>query len=219
MVCNQLNEQFQAREEKIELYLKKAKRMIELFREVEIKQISKTENYQADMLARMATIADRKLPKSIPLEVKTSPSIREEVEVIRMSTERSWIDQILSYIRDSILSEDRKQTRKLKCRATRYTLLDGVLYRQGFTLPILRCLDGEEANYVLREIHEGVCSNQSRAKTLAFKALWQGYFWPTMHQDAKGITKNCRVCQNFSDVPAQQANRYVIPIAFCLVGD
>ena len=37
LVCNQLNKQFQAREEKIELYLKKAKQMIGLFQEVEIK--------------------------------------------------------------------------------------------------------------------------------------------------------------------------------------
>ena len=43
--CDQLNENFQARGEKIELYLKKAKQMIGLFREVEIKQIARTENY------------------------------------------------------------------------------------------------------------------------------------------------------------------------------
>ena len=86
----------------------------------------------------MAAIADPKLPKSVPLEVRTSPSIGVEVEVMRVSTERSWMDPILSYIRDGILPKDRKQARKLKCRAARYTLLDGVLYRRGFTLPLLR---------------------------------------------------------------------------------
>ena len=82
------------------------------------------------MLARMAAIADPKLPKSVPLEVRTLPSIGDKVEVMRVSTERSWMDPILSYIRDSILPDDRKQARKLKCRAARYTLLDGVLYRR-----------------------------------------------------------------------------------------
>ena len=104
------------------------------------------------------------------------------------------MDPIISYIRDDILPEDRKQARKLKCRAARYTLLDRVLYRRGFTLPLLRCLDDEEANYVLREIYEGICGNHSGARTLAFKALRQGNFWPTMHQDAKEMTKNCKVC-------------------------
>ena len=117
------------------------------------------------------------------------------------------MDPILSYNRDDILPEDKKQVRKLKCRAARYTLLDWVLYHREFTLPLLRCLDDEEANYVLREIHEGICGNHSGVRTLAFKALQQGYFWLTMHQDAKGMAKKCRVCQSFSDVPAQPLER------------
>ena len=92
------------------------------------------------MLARMAAMADLKLSKSVPLEVRTSPSIGEEVEVMRVSTKNSWMDPILSYIRDGTLPEDREQARKLKCRAARYTLLDGILYCRGFTLPLLRCL-------------------------------------------------------------------------------
>ena len=71
------------------LYLRKAKQIIKLFQELEIKQISRSENYRADMLARMAAIADPKLPKSVPLEVRTLPSIGEEAEVIRVSTEES----------------------------------------------------------------------------------------------------------------------------------
>ena len=109
------------------------------------------------MLARMAATVDPKLPKSVPLEVRTLPSIGEEVEVMRVSTEESWMDPILAYIRDSTLPEDKRQAKKLKYRAARYTLLDEVLYHRGFTLPLLRCLDKEEADYVLREIHEGIC--------------------------------------------------------------
>jgi len=106
------------------------------------------------MLARMAATVDPKLPKSVILEMRASPSIREEVEVMRISTEESWMDPILAYICNGILPEDKRQARKLKCRAARYALLDEVLYRRGFTLPLLRCLDNEEADYVLREIHE-----------------------------------------------------------------
>ena len=96
------------KEMQVESRNEKAKQMVELFQEVEIKQISRNENYRADMLARMAAIADSKLPKSVPLEVRTSPSIGEEAEVMRVSTEESWMDPILSYIRDDILPEDMK---------------------------------------------------------------------------------------------------------------
>ena len=123
------------------------------------------------MLARMAATTNPKLPKSMPLKVKISPSIGEEVEVMQVNIEESWTDPILSYIRDGISPADKKQAKKLKYRVVRYKLLDGVLYRRGFTLPLLRCLDDEETNYVLREIHEGICGNHSGARTLAFKAL------------------------------------------------
>ena len=117
------------------------------------------------------------------------------------------IRPIIQTTRSNQSPENRKQARKLKYRAARYTLLDGLLYHRGFTLPLLRYLDDEEANYVLREIHEGICRNHSRVRTLAFKALRQGYFWPTMHQDAKGIAKNCKVYQSFSYVPVWPPER------------
>ena len=43
--------------------------------------------------------------------------------------------------------------------------MDEVLYKRGFSQPYLRCLALDEANYVLREIHEGACGNHSGAKT------------------------------------------------------
>ena len=63
-------------------------------------------------------------------------------------------------------------------------MIDGVLYRRGYTVPVVRCLDEDDADYVLREVHEGVCRNHYGARSLVHKALRQGYFWPTMHQDA-----------------------------------
>lgn len=176
LVCNQLSEHFQARREKIVLYLKKAKKMIRLFQQVKVQQIARTENYRVDMLARMATMANLKLPKLIPIEVRTSPSIEQETKVMGVDARKPLMDPILSYVRDGSLPVDKKWARKLKCQAARYTLLDGILYCWGFTLPFLRYLDGEEANYVLREIHERVCGNLFGARALAFKELRQGYF-------------------------------------------
>ncbi|XP_024043085.1 uncharacterized protein LOC112099830 [Citrus clementina] len=86
-----------ARGEKMELYLKKEKQMIRLFRDIEIKQIARTENYRADMLARMAATANPKLPKSIPLEVRTLPSIGEEIEVMGVDIERERISPAECY--------------------------------------------------------------------------------------------------------------------------
>nr|GEV60076.1 hypothetical protein [Tanacetum cinerariifolium] len=41
------------------------------------------------------------------------------------------------------------------------------------------------ANYVIREIHMSTCSMHLKARSVVAKAIRQGYYWPTMHRDAK----------------------------------
>ena len=72
LVANHVSQRFQPRDGKMEQYLKKVKQMIGKFEVVEVIQISREHNSQVYILAMMAVIADLKMPKSIPLEVKTS---------------------------------------------------------------------------------------------------------------------------------------------------
>ncbi|KAK4386249.1 hypothetical protein Sango_2495500 [Sesamum angolense] len=50
----------------------------------------------------------------------------------------------------------------------------------------------------LTEIHEGNYGNHSVGRTLAQKVLKQGYFCPTMVEDAKEFSKKCESCQKFA---------------------
>ena len=71
----------------------------------------------------------------------------------------NWIIPIMSYLKDGILLEDKKEARKLRVRATKFVLVDKVLYKRGFSQPYLRCLALDEFDYVLRDDHEGACGN------------------------------------------------------------
>ena len=75
LVANHVIERFQPRDENMEQYLKKVKQMIGKFEAVEVIQIPREENSRAYILSRMAAVADPKMPKSVPLEVKSSPNI------------------------------------------------------------------------------------------------------------------------------------------------
>ena len=87
---------------------------------------------------------------------------------------------IVLYLKDEKLSEGKDEVRKLRVRAARYFLMDEVLYKKGFSQPYLRCLAPDEANYVLREVHEGACGNHLRARSLIHKVIRAGYYWPTV---------------------------------------
>ena len=73
-----------------------------------------------------------------------------------------------------------EEAKKIKKRAARFTILNGVLYKRGFSIPYLKCVDEEEAKYILEEIHEGVCGDYAGPRSLASKVIRTSYFWPTM---------------------------------------
>ena len=118
---------------------------------------------------------------------------------------------IVSYLKDGKLSEGKDEARKLRVRAARYVLIDEVLYKRGFSQPYLRCLTSDEANYVLREIHEGACGNHSGARSLIHKVVRAGYYWPTIQADANAYVKVCDQCQRFSNIPRQPLE-YLTPM-------
>ena len=56
-------------------------------------------------------------------------------------------------------------------KALRYVIVNEKLYKRSFNIPFLLCLHPEDVNYVLGEIHEGVCGNHPRIKTMSHKVL------------------------------------------------
>ena len=70
-----------------------------------------------------------------------------------------------------------------------------MLYKRGFSQPYLRCLAPDEANYILREVYEGVCGNHCEARLLVHKVIRARYYWPTIQADAKAYVKVCDQCQ------------------------
>ena len=93
------------------------------------------------------------------------------------------MDPIWDSLADGKLPSDPKEASKLRARSARFTVHRGTLYKRGFSAPILKCVGKEDANYILREVHEGICGNHIGARTLAGKTLRQGYYWPTMLKD------------------------------------
>ena len=93
-----------------------------------------------------------------------------------------------------------KEASKLRARSIRFTVHRGTLYKRGFSTPILKCIGKEDANYILREVHEGICGNHIGARTLVGKTLMQGYYWPTMLKDVTELVKKCKACQEHAKI-------------------
>ena len=86
------------------------------------------------------------------------------------------MDPIWDYITDGHLPDDPKEAAKIRTRSARFTNHKGSLYKRGFFTPILKCVAGKNTEYMLREVHKGVCGNHIGAWALAGKVLRQGYY-------------------------------------------
>ncbi|TYI84219.1 hypothetical protein E1A91_D05G348900v1, partial [Gossypium mustelinum] len=81
----------------------------------------------------------------------------------------TWITPIIHTLQGKKESQDRKELTKQQCKAARYTLLKGVLYRKGFSHPLLLCLSPSEADYIMREIHEDIYGDHLGGRLLVQK--------------------------------------------------
>ena len=182
LVLKQIEDFYEARGEKMILYLQKVRELLKKFVRVHMRHIPRAENSRAEALAKLATASQEDLNRLTLVEHLSEPSIDlNNEEISPVMSEPSWMDPIWDYLIEGLLPNNPKEASKLRTTSVRFTIHQGTLYKRGFFTPILKCIAREDANYVLRE---GVCGNHIGARALAGKVLRQGYYLPTMLRDA-----------------------------------
>ncbi|GJX14001.1 reverse transcriptase domain-containing protein [Tanacetum coccineum] len=183
-------------------YLEKVRTLTSSFKAFSIRQIPRSENKKADALSKIASISFAHLSKQVLVEELKEKSI-SEVEILAVVEEEgdTWMTPIFEYLKDETLPADVKKARAVRRKSQRFVVINGTLYRKSFFRPWLRCVGPLQANYVLREIHEGSCSMHAGTLFVVAKALLIGYYWPTMHKDARALIRACQDCQVHKPVP------------------
>ncbi|GAV84767.1 rve domain-containing protein/RVT_3 domain-containing protein [Cephalotus follicularis] len=216
------NGEYEAREDLMIKYLSHFHGMKSTFEVLRIVKVPRAENVRADQLSKLATTEELEKNQTVLVDYLDRPTISEAgVMDIDVPQEPSWMTPFINWLRNVILLEDPVEERKLVYRANRFQFLDGILYKRSFSFPWLRCLNPSEADYALREVHEGVCGNHTGGRTLSHKLLRQGYYWPTMHQDAIDLVRKCDKCQrnaNISRRPSQPLTSITAPWPFAQWG-
>ncbi|CAL9024625.1 unnamed protein product, partial [Prunus brigantina] len=123
-------------------------------------QVPRSENSHVDALARLASAIEQGIGCNIHTEFLDEPSTQAPI-ICTFDHSPTWMDPILQFLQNQSLSAVPGEARHVRYRSARYLIINGALYKGDFSLPYLRCLTPEEGNYVLREIHEGICGNHS----------------------------------------------------------
>ncbi|KAI5317816.1 hypothetical protein L3X38_037523 [Prunus dulcis] len=200
LVVHQVNQDFTAKDASMTAYLQHARHLLATFHVHSINQVPRSENSHADALARLASVLEQGIGRHIHIEFLAQPSTQAPL-IYTIDHSPTWMDPILQFLQNQTLPANSAKARRVRHRSAQYLIINGSLYKRGFSLPYLRCLTPEEGHYVLREIHESICGNHSGTRSLAHKAIRQGYFWPSLHTDAQAFTQKCDKCQRFANIP------------------
>nr|GEY12628.1 reverse transcriptase domain-containing protein [Tanacetum cinerariifolium] len=153
-----------------------AKGLVSGFKTFSIIQVPHSRNKKADALSKIVSTSFAHLSKQVLVEVLETKSITgKEVTAVIEEEGPTWMTELVNYLKEGILPGDEKEARKLRLKARilpgdekearklrlkarQYRLMEGVFYKRSFLTPWLRCVGPLQAEYVMREIHEGSCS-------------------------------------------------------------
>ncbi|XP_013709457.2 uncharacterized protein LOC106413181 [Brassica napus] len=220
LIINQVQGEYQAKDDSMIQYLAVAQRVIKKFKSCKLTQIPREQNSQADTLANLESALETNSQKSIPLLVLQWPATMEEPpseEVSAVEEGETWMTPLIRYLEADILPEDRSEARKIKKHAVRYCISREKLYRRSFSGPYLRCVTPREASRILVELHEGDCGSHSSGRSLVLRARRAGYYWPTMAADTDRQANHCDQCQRHAPVsklPPENLKSISSPLPF-----
>ena len=117
--------------------------------------------------------------------------------------EPSWMMPIVQFLKMGELPQNKQEARKVERWSTYFYIENDQLYKKRFALPSLHYLNLEEADYVLRKIHEGICESHLARTFVAPKTVRSGYYWLKMKQEALQLVQSCEKCQRFARVQRQ----------------
>ena len=144
--------------------------------------------------------------RSLMQETLRTPRVRAHLarevsttQVCAIHEPHTWITPYQRYLVDGVLPINSTEGRKMKKSSSKFTLIDGELYRFRLTDPLLVCVHGEKCTRIMAELHEGICGSHIGGRSLATRTVRAGYYWPTMREDCKRYAQRCKQCQQHAD--------------------
>ncbi|XP_017428576.1 uncharacterized protein LOC108336615 [Vigna angularis] len=210
LVVGHVNRTYQVKDNQLLRYFHKAQTLLQNFAEVNIIHVPREQNTRADLLSKLTHSKERAHLSSIIKMTLDHPVVEAFVTDVSTPT-TDWRQQI----KDLMVKQEQGESISLtdSKRIACFLCIGDDLYRRGHSTPLLKCISEEEADYVLRELHTGICGFHSGKRTLRARILRAGYYWPTLDQDCETFVKKCISCQAHGhDIHAPPEDLHVGPL-------
>ena len=108
-----------------------------------------------------------------------------QVSQISVTDSESQYADLIFYLKNGYAPSNLSCKNKcaLTLKATKYEIIDDVLFRKNYDSILLRFLEKTEAKKVLQELHDGSTGGHFGGDTTAHKIIHAGYYWRTLFKD------------------------------------
>jgi superfamily II DNA or RNA helicase len=115
--------------------------------------------------------------------------------------EHTWYKDLVYYLKNKRFPNnlDTQKRRRLCLKSSRYVILGYFLFRRSDDGILIFCVNNEEAKKLLQETHGSLdfvihVGGHVSAKTIAFKIIKKGYYWPSIFRDSYKFSRSCDKC-------------------------
>ena len=109
------------------------------------------------------------------------------------------MNPIVLFLREDFLPEDKKEVDKVRRKEPHFWLSeDQKLYKHSFTKPYLLYIHPEVSELLFEELHERICGNHTKGRSLSYRAITQGYWWPNMQKEVQEHVRKCDQWKRFA---------------------
>ena len=183
----QVRGDLEARDSRMQEYLGQVRSIQEKFEVLDLSHVSRSGNTHANSLATFATSLAQDLPQVVLVEDLYTQSLTHHgaPRIHQVTLGPSWMDVVSLFLEKDVLPEEKSEADQVRRKAPRFWLSeDRKLYKRLFSGPYLLCVHPEASELLLEELHEGVCRSHTGGRSLSYRALTQGYWWPNMQKEA-----------------------------------
>ena len=152
LVVGQVQGEFEAKDQRMWWYLGQVKQLQASFGTFTINQVSRSKNTHANSLATLHTSIGESLPRIIVVESLSTSSHdnKTPIPVSVVHIEPSWMDLVVSFIKNGTLLKYRVEAKKIQKKASRYWLSEKhKLYKRSYLGPYLLCIYPEVVEALL----------------------------------------------------------------------
>ncbi|XP_076949222.1 uncharacterized protein LOC143621788 [Bidens hawaiensis] len=106
------------------------------------------------------------------------------------------------FLKNSELPLDQTEAERVRIKSRQCVLQGETLYKKAYLAPLLRCVGPEQSQYLIKEVHEGICEAHFGPRTVVSKLMNLG----------SSQLKKCETCQIHAPVP-KSPKHDLVPIS------